>query len=219
MLSGGIIAMAREYPEYIVGEIPKDIIEKMSNRLEIERKDNNKMHHSLIPMEGELKSLDINMYNGQHLPTTTKKSAHLYEMNTRHYRSISQLSNTSSTSSSSKSFLKKPTNLYEINTSHRRSPSQLSNVSSISSTSSKSSSLKIPTNLYELNAGHHRSPSQLSNASTTSSKSTSTQNSDKKFERITYYSDLKKPQPITDPFDILFYLTIIKNLITFFFIL
>ncbi|OUM57917.1 hypothetical protein PIROE2DRAFT_64736, partial [Piromyces sp. E2] len=38
MLSGGIIAMAREYPEYIVGDIPKDIKDKITNRIEDERK-------------------------------------------------------------------------------------------------------------------------------------------------------------------------------------
>jgi len=57
----------------------------------------------------------------------------------------------------------------------------------------------------------------FSSSSSTTSKSSHIVNdtppsppSEKKFERITYYSDLKRPQPITDPFDILFhtYLTI-----------
>ncbi|ORX53316.1 Rhodanese-like protein [Piromyces finnis] len=167
MLSGGIVAIVRDYPEYIIGEIPKEIKEKITNKLENEKKNIHKITRSFIPMDYEFKSYDINRYNGHSLPIPTKKSINSYDgMNIRHSRSPSQFSSTST--SSSKSSQK---NLIHLNTSHLPSPPP------------------------------SRSPSQLS-ISSTSSKSSYTQNSEKKFERITYYSDLKKHQPITDPFAI-----------------
>ncbi|ORX82391.1 hypothetical protein BCR32DRAFT_292705 [Anaeromyces robustus] len=140
MFSGGLIAMLREYPEYIVGKIPETIKEIVTVRKNVNVRNVN---------------LDKKIENDHKI-------------------------------------LLQSSSLLENNHSNKTSSSINCN-----NNNSKNNDTNFTTTIIK----HNRSPSQVSHTSSISSKSSYTQNSEKRFERITYYHDLKKPQPITDPFD------------------
>ncbi|ORY75173.1 Rhodanese-like protein [Neocallimastix californiae] len=177
LLSGGIIAMVRENPERIEGNIPDDIKEIVKGD-KIEKKKNKIYFSSIssIPSIKELKPIEINHAYNKILNKTPS-----LEWNNKLNPPPSSINNNNNNNNininnnyNNNNYLS--SNIQYGQHGHRRSSSQISYASSTSSRSSRSST-------------------------TTTTTTTSNQNSEKKFERITYYSHLKKPQPVTDPFD------------------
>jgi len=170
--------MVRENPERIEGNIPDDIKEIVKGD-KIEKKKNKIYFSSIssIPSIKELKPIEINHAYNKILNKTPS-----LEWNNKLNPPPSSINNNNNNNNininnnyNNNNYLS--SNIQYGQHGHRRSSSQISYASSTSSRSSRSST------------------------TTTTTTTTSNQNSEKKFERITYYSHLKKPQPVTDPFD------------------